>query len=185
MFRHIQLISALCLGAAAGAAGQLSVASCPSNQLIGDLGIDGLECQGCEIHGRPRRNESWILFHGEPRIRSLRASGPAYGRLEAGDVVVSIDTLAITTQAGSDRYARLEPGQVVHLEVRRADRIMEVEIVAAPLCGAPPSSRGTRRYIRVSGSGSMFGIGPDSTERSGDRDHGKLLHQHHGENGGH
>ena len=151
MLRPLVLVAVLCYWEASVAAGQTALAACPSNQLIGDLGIDGLECQDCEINGRPRRDESWIFFHREPRIRNTRPLGPSTGKLQPGDIVVTIDQLPITTRAGSDRYSRLEPGQVVHLEVRRNAELVGVTIVAAPRCGAP-SSGSVRRTIPTSGA---------------------------------
>lgn len=141
MLRPVLLAAVLWSGLASMAAAQIALSACPARQLVGDLGVDGLECQNCEIHGRPRKGDSWIRFHGEPRIRGLRPASPGDGKLQPDDVIVSIDGLGITTLAGSDRYARLAPGQVVRLAVRRAGREVEVEVVAGSMCGAAPSPR--------------------------------------------
>ena len=143
------LTAAVSLSGASSLAAQIALAACPAPQIIGDLGIDGLECQGCEIHGRPRRDESWIRFNGEPRIHSVRPTGPSAGHLEAGDVIVTIDSLPIISRAGSDRYSRLKPDQPVHLVVRRDGQLVEVRVTAAPICGAPSSRYAVRRGVPI------------------------------------
>lgn len=148
MLRPFALTAILSSGLASAAAAQLALAACPAKLVIGDLGIDAIECHNCEIHGRPRRDESWIRFHGEPKVRSIRPGGAAEGKIQAEDLIVSIDAMGITTAEGSDRYSRPEPGQVVHLGVRRGDQELDVEITAAPFCGAPPSPRVIKKYIR-------------------------------------
>ncbi|HEY2824724.1 MAG TPA: hypothetical protein VGI83_04195 [Gemmatimonadales bacterium] len=110
---------------------------CPTDRVVGDIGVNGLDCIDCEIHGAPRRGASWIQFKTEPGVKDVR--GPAVGRLQPGDIIVSIDSLPIASARGSQRYSRVMPGQTIRFAIRRGTGVTEVTVVAGAMCGGPPS----------------------------------------------
>jgi S1-C subfamily serine protease len=96
-----------------------------------DFGYDGIECVNCEINGM---NQPWIVFHAEPRIRNVRAGGPADGRLREGDTLAEIDGIAITRRAAAEWYARVPAGDTVVLTVKRDGGPVKVPIVTGRKC---------------------------------------------------
>lgn len=113
--------------------------TCESGVLMGTLGISGLDCVGeCSVTmSRAGKEERWV-FSTEPRIFSIEAGGPADGILQAGDYLVALDDMLITTREGGERYANLAPGEVVRVRYRREGNIREVEIRAGSRCTMPP-----------------------------------------------
>lgn len=77
-------------------------------------------------------------FSDEPSIRAVRPGGPAEGRLEPGDQIVSIDGLLITSVEGGRRFSGLEVGRTTTLVVRRGGREREVQIGGSLRCHPLP-----------------------------------------------
>jgi S1-C subfamily serine protease len=113
--------------------------ACESGVLMGTLGISGLDCVGeCSVTmSRAGKEERWV-FSTEPRIFSIEAGGPADGILQAGDYLVALDGMLITTREGGERYANLVPGEVVRVQYRREGNIREAEIRTGSRCAMPP-----------------------------------------------
>lgn len=85
-----------------------------------------------------------------PTIRSVHASGPAAGRLAAGDVVMAVDASAIGSLADFSReFASRKPGARVELRVLRGGVETRVELVlgerkdiaTVPATPQPPEAR--------------------------------------------
>jgi len=117
------------------------VADCPQGLEQGSLGVTGLDCVGeCTLTIRgDGRERSWF-FSTEPKILGVERDGPAQGILRAGDFLVAIDGIPITTREGGRRYANLQPGEEVMVRFRRGrdGRTGEAEIrVAADCLDAP------------------------------------------------
>lgn len=104
---------------------------------LGALGITEFSCD-CTFDRAG--NPAW-RFRGEPQIRSVSGSGPATGRLRAGDVLVAIDGMLITTRAAGARLASIREGVPVILTVRRGNREIEVRIVPDEPCEEQPTPR--------------------------------------------
>ncbi len=122
--------------------GQAVVASgqaCESGVVEGHLGISGLDCVGdCEITlARSGKEERWS-FSTEPKVFSIEDGGPADGILRAGDYLVAIDGILITTRRGGLRWANLEPGEVVTVRYRREGRVQEAGIRVGSRCAREP-----------------------------------------------
>jgi S1-C subfamily serine protease len=99
---------------------------------IGELGIKGLACGPCT---QTRRDGRWIWrFDAEPAVLEIQEDGPAAGKLEAGDEIVSVNGLLITSAEGGDRWSNVEPGETVTLVVRREGRERTVGIQAGSRC---------------------------------------------------
>jgi S1-C subfamily serine protease len=113
------------------------VVECPKGMEQGSLGITGLDCVGeCTLTIKgDGRERSWF-FSTEPKILGVQEDGPARGILRAGDFLVAIDGVLITSREGGRRYANLVPGEEVSVRFRRgrAGRVQEAEILVAPGC---------------------------------------------------
>jgi hypothetical protein len=117
------------------------VVECPRGLEQGSLGITGLDCVGeCTLtivgEGKER---SWF-FSTEPKILGVERDGPALGILEAGDFLVAIEGIPITTREGGRLYANLQPGEEVNVRFRRGrtGRTGEAEILVAADCLEAP-----------------------------------------------
>ena len=136
MIRRIVLFFAVALACAFVAGAQ---ESCPEGHPeTGDLGISHLLCVGgsCSVNLRTGRGFAHD-FSTEPRIQGLEKDGPAWGRLQDGDVLVAIDGVLITTREGGRRLANLTPGKPVELRVRRGGKEMDVTVVPRLGCNMP------------------------------------------------
>jgi hypothetical protein len=69
---------------------------------VGALGISGFTCD-CTLN-RKDAAVTWS-FRGEPVISAITPGGTASGKLRAGDVIVAIDGLLITTRAAGEKVA--------------------------------------------------------------------------------
>ncbi|UCC49236.1 MAG: PDZ domain-containing protein, partial [Gemmatimonadota bacterium] len=115
------------------AVGQVAQGTCAEGEwVLGDLGISESECT-CSVTYGPGRAVIW-RFDSELTIREVRTSGPAEGKLRAGDKVVAIDGLLITSAEGGRRWGEVRPGETVQLLVRRDGRERPVEITAGTKC---------------------------------------------------
>ncbi|HEV8123953.1 MAG TPA: PDZ domain-containing protein [Gemmatimonadales bacterium] len=166
--RSAGLLLALLLGPAARAMAQeVAATTCSSGwSSFGALGISGFTCD-CTLN-RKDAAVTWS-FRGEPVISAITPGGAASGKLRAGDVIVAIDGLLITTRAAGEKVANLAEGENVVLTIRRNGRVQEVEIQTEEDCSeptalaAPPVGPGrlavppAARAPRTSGPSAMAG----------------------------
>ena len=136
------MAAAMAAGSPSGASGQGTDVRCPDGQGPRlDLGIGAMSFARANLiparGGVPRMIWS---FDGEPEIRTLRPGGPAAGRLEPGDRVVSIDGLLITSAEGGRRWSGVGAGRTQVLVVRRDGREREVRVDGTMVCSAMPDS---------------------------------------------
>ena len=109
--------------------------TCEEGVLVGQLGISGINCRGeCTITLNREGAEQYWSFTTEPMITGVQEGSPADGALEAGDILVAIDGVPITTTEGGYRFANVEPGQEVSLLFRRDNVRHEVTLLAAAEC---------------------------------------------------
>ncbi len=94
------------------------------------LGITELEYNGVFTYGEDAR--LW-LFQTEPKIIVVDRSGPSYDVLKNGDVIVAIDGMLITTRKAGIRFANLDAGEPVELEVRREGKKCIVTVIPRPI----------------------------------------------------
>ncbi len=114
--------------------------TCVEGVLVGQLGISGLNCRGeCTITLNREGAEQYWSFTTEPMITGVEEGSPAEGALEAGDILVAIDGVPITTREGGDRFANVEPGEDVTLLVRRDNVRHEVTLRAVAECRPAPN----------------------------------------------
>ena len=112
---------------------------CPEGHpQTGDIGISHLLCVGgsCSVNLRTDRGYAHD-FSTEPRIKGLDRKGPAWGRLQDGDILVAVDDILITTLEGGRRLATLTPGKPVELRIRRGGREMDVTVIPRLGCNMP------------------------------------------------
>jgi hypothetical protein len=115
---------------------------------VGDLGIDGI--RGSMRLTQQDDGTMHTRFFSEPEV--LTVSGPAATVLRAGDVIVAVDTLAITTPAGGIRFSTIEPGEAVTLAFRRDGRVRSAPLTAGSRCVQQP------RRPDVAGVGEGAGV---------------------------
>lgn len=139
MWSKTQIMAGLALCVALGGSTALEAqdAACPGGRTMGDLGVTAFYGAARDWSGGGE------LFRTEPKVRGVVDGGPADGVLEANDVVVAVDGLLITTEEGGRRLARIVPGQVVALTVRRGGEERKVTIRAGSKCDLRPA--GPRR----------------------------------------
>lgn len=114
--------------------------TCEEGVVVGQLGISGLNCRGeCTITLNQEGAEQYWSFTTEPMITGVEEGSPAEGALEAGDILVAIDGVPITTAEGGYRFANVEPGEEVTLLVRRDNVRHEVTLQAAGHCRPAPN----------------------------------------------
>lgn len=112
---------------------------CPEGHpQTGDIGISHLLCVGgsCSVNLRTNRGYAHD-FSTEPRIQGLEKDGPAWGKLQDGDILVAVDGALITTLEGGRRLANLTPGKPVTLSIRRGGREIDVTVVPRRGCNMP------------------------------------------------
>lgn len=115
--------------------------ACESGVVEGSLGIAGLDCVGeCTLTLSSDGKEEMWVFSTEPRVFSVEAGGPTDGILEAGDFLVAVDGLLITTREGGRRYANLNPGETVTLRYRRDGRVRDAMVRVGTQCVPEPTS---------------------------------------------
>ena len=139
-----QLLLALATGALSAPSvlqgqGVTIASSCSEGwSTLGALGITEFSCD-CTFDRNG--NPAW-RFRGEPEVRAVSSNGPASGRLRAGDVLVAIDGMLITTRAAGARLANIRAGVPLTLTVRRGEREVEVRIVPDEPCepATPPAA---------------------------------------------
>lgn len=130
----------ICLLVAGGVFGSQPLAgqTCPGGRdASGDLGITGVRCTGpsasCAINLRARDDGStYHMFAVEPTVTAVSGAST---EIRAGDTVVAVDEVLITTAAGGRRLAGLDAGQTVLLLVRRNEELIELRITARTGCG--------------------------------------------------
>ena len=130
------------------------------SEALPPLGI-ALACTDCSIELRDDA-PAWT-FSEPPWIRAVEAGSAADAAgLRAGDRVVRVDGLDITTERGGERLARLAPGRDVTLDLERDGLPVEVTLtapraqsrvprapspVSAPTAPLPPSPAGPLRQV--------------------------------------
>jgi membrane-associated protease RseP (regulator of RpoE activity) len=112
---------------------------CPEGSATGTLGISGLDCRGeCTLTMNEKGEEQAWSFTIEPQVTAIEAGGPADGVLQAGDALVAIDGVPITTKEGGRLFANVEPNRAVRIQFRRDGRLAEVTLRTGSTCPPPP-----------------------------------------------
>ena len=98
----------------------------------GRLGFS-LECSQCAIYSRKGEDSPYLWdFKSNPTVGRVEVGGPAAkAGLRGGDVLVSVDGVALTTAEGGERFAAIEPGDTVVLRYRRNAAEADAVLVAA------------------------------------------------------
>jgi hypothetical protein len=137
MMVGIVLLAAAAAGGPSEALGQSAEVRCPEGQGPQlDLGIASISFYRANL--LPQDGRMIWNFDGEPVINTVRPGGPARGKLEPDDQVVSIDGLLITSAEGGRRWSGVGAGRTQVLVVRRAGREREVRIDGATACATMP-----------------------------------------------
>jgi len=122
--------------------------ACPTGLEEGDLGISGLDCVGeCTLTIKEDGKEQSWFFSTEPRVLGVDGDGPADGILQAGDFLVAIDGIPITTKEGGRRFANLQAGERVLVRFRREGRVGEARIQVGTRCRETPRPPGVTARV--------------------------------------
>lgn len=128
---------AAALATAPEARGQVLETRCGEGQgPMLDIGIASLRFARANL--LPVDERMIWSFTSEPSVVAVRPGGPADGKLEPDDRIISIDGQLITSAEGGRRWSGVGVGRTVTLVVRRGDREREVRIDASLRCQALP-----------------------------------------------
>jgi hypothetical protein len=104
------------------------VATTVSVNRRGWFGIS-LSCGDCFV----QRGAGRVAYAQRPAINWVESGSPAYqAGLRAGDTLVSVDGLQLTTPEGFERFANALSGTAVRVGIRRGGQDREVSIVPGP-----------------------------------------------------
>ena len=125
-----------------GTAAAQTAPGCPAGEVqIPSLGLSGWSCTNCVMFTGGHPADARWEFRSEPTVLAVDPDGPAHGRIEAGDVIVGVDGLLITTREGGRRIAQPEVGRPTELRIRRGGREIDVQVDATLECRPLPESR--------------------------------------------
>jgi hypothetical protein len=105
-----------------------------------------ITCGECRMR-ETAAGERWS-FTVPPEVQAVEAGGPAdRAGLRPGDIILTIDALALTSEAGTERLAAMRAGQLATFSVRRGTRLIDVEVAAMlhPVLAEAPRVRGAER----------------------------------------
>lgn len=121
---------------------------CPPGQVVGTLGISGLDCVGeCSVTLSEEGKEEMWSFSAEPRLFQIEPGSPVDGVLKEGDFLVAMDGILITTREGGRRFANLEPGRTVRISYRRDGVVREALVEVGSKCAQPSPVLATGRAV--------------------------------------
>ncbi len=103
------------------------------DETAGTLGIQGMRCEGCAFR-MSRSGIEEARFRTEPEVLAVARDFIRGDGLRAGDRIVAVDGVLVTTRAGGDALAGIRAGQRLVLRVRRDGRLEELEMVAGSAC---------------------------------------------------
>jgi len=119
----------------------------------GRLGFS-LECSQCAIYSRKGEDSPYLWdFKSNPTVGRVEVGGPAAkAGLRGGDVLLSVDGVALTTAEGGERFAAIEPGDTVVLRYRRNAAEADAVLVAAAqewVVAAPVPAKAPKAVVAV------------------------------------
>jgi len=139
------------------------VVACPGGVLVPYFGWDATECGNCNVYG------TYLEYLTPPGLRSIRASGPASGRVQENDTLLAVEGYAITTPAAWRQMRDAEPGRAIHFFLRRRGDTTTATIIPSTRCAPElPSQRAYRVPPRTGPVSRSFIVGGAVVEISGD-----------------
>jgi membrane-associated protease RseP (regulator of RpoE activity) len=107
----------------------------------GHLGF-ALLCSDCGWEREGRGAEPRWYFHAPPQVYSVEGGSPAdRAGLRRGDVILQVDGMPITTDAGARRFASVQPRESVRYTVRRGGSTTQVMLRAGDRIVASAQTR--------------------------------------------
>jgi hypothetical protein len=90
-----------------------------------------MRCTDCRLSAGQDADGPQFSFSASPEVQAVEPGTPAdEAGLQAGDLLVGIDGMALTSEAGGRAFARVEPGQTVRMSIRRGARAFTVSMRA-------------------------------------------------------
>lgn len=129
------VVAAVGCVAGAGSAGAQQMLCPPGKVVVPYFGWDATECGNCRIYGY------YMEYLNEPKIRDIRAPGPAEGKLRDDDAIVAVNGQAITTEDAWHTLRDATPGSPLDFTVRRDGQLVSARVTPAATCGTPRNDR--------------------------------------------
>jgi hypothetical protein len=124
-------IHLLALAALAGVA-QAQAGQCSSGKIVPDLGYGVVACNNC-LSSITRNGVEIARYTAEPALYSIRSGGPAAGRINEGDTLVSVAGAAIASEQAAIRLSEWRNGPL-RLVLRRNGSTRSVSVTPLPVC---------------------------------------------------
>jgi hypothetical protein len=102
---------------------------------VGDLGLTQVE--GTIQIAKPDDNGDIhivLRFMSEPVVKEIDPDGPAFGKIEKGDVIVAVNGKLITSEGAGQAFVNPPVGVPVDIRIRRDGREGKVTIVPEWIC---------------------------------------------------
>lgn len=144
----IQLFAIAMLAFAPGLPAQ---EACPAGQqAVPYFGWDATACTDCSMRGY------YTEYLRPPRISSIRADGPAAGRLQENDLLLAVDGLSIITPEAWHRLRNAKSGDALRFTVSNEGATRDETILVASRClPLPAQPRSPRIIVIRRGRGSI------------------------------
>jgi hypothetical protein len=117
---------------------------------LGFIGIANVKCN-CTFMTDDDGSRTFT-FRSNPVVLGIYEGSPADGALERGDTITAIDGYALMTAEGARRFANIQPGQRLTLNVSRSSRRMTLLLKASNVGSGDVRAFGTRAPVVSSGS---------------------------------
>lgn len=142
----------------------------PETRPEGWLGL-AFACTGCGWAREDGDASPYWESVDPPIVYAVTPGGPAdVAGLRAGDVLLSVDGLSITSGAGGRALGAVRPGQRLALVVRRGREELTLGIEARHQPSSPPTASNARRFAGMFGGVrvEVEGLAPDEINLASD-----------------
>src|SRR5512140_480617 len=112
---------------------------------LGFIGISNVKCN-CTFFTDDDGSRTFT-FRSNPVVLGIYEGSPADGALERGDTITAIDGYALMTAEGARRFANIQPGQRITLNVSRGQRRMTLLLKASNAGWGDARAFGTRAPV--------------------------------------
>jgi membrane-associated protease RseP (regulator of RpoE activity) len=149
-YKSLTALSAVVVCAMIPAPGRAQTASVPAPSVagptrgttLGFIGISNVKCNCTFFTGDD--GSRTFTFRSNPVVLGIYEGSPADGALQRGDTITAIDGFQLMTTEGARRFANVQPGQKLTLNVSRGQRRMTLLLKASNIVSGDVRAFGTR-----------------------------------------
>lgn len=157
-YKTLTLFSAIVVCSLIPTPGHAQIASTPLPSIagptrgttLGFIGISNVKCN-CTFFTEGDGSRTFT-FRSNPVVLGIYEGSPADGALERGDTITAIDGYGLMTTEGARRFANVQPGQRLTLNVSRRQRHMTLLLKASNLGSGDARAFGSRAPVVSGGS---------------------------------